>query len=171
MRGCLFIYCLHWDNDVTSWGSNHPSDFVTRSFLDSRLQYESLEGLMDFLAFLVQKLWKNKQKIISGIPTNSLGNPYKIWCLMALTWAPETLGSRSRPLKLHIPAYNPTKLWTKILALCGGDDVIKKQLKKSLNYPFSNPTHRKPRTQIENVFFFKCKQEDFMSLLRARIAR
>jgi len=24
-------------------------------FLDSRLQYESLEGLMDFLAFLVQK--------------------------------------------------------------------------------------------------------------------
>jgi len=26
-------------------------------FLDSRLQYESLEGLMDFLAFLVQKLW------------------------------------------------------------------------------------------------------------------
>jgi len=39
------------------------------------------------------------------------------------------------------------------LALCGGDDVIKKQFKKSLNYPFSNPTHRKPRTQISNVFF------------------
>ena len=59
---------------------------------------------MDFLTFLVQKLWKNKQKIIiNGIPTNSLGNPYKIWGLMALTWAPETLGSRSRPLKLHIP--------------------------------------------------------------------
>jgi len=47
--------CIHLDNDVTSWESNHPSDFVTRSFLDSRLQYESLEGLMDFLAFLVQK--------------------------------------------------------------------------------------------------------------------
>jgi len=31
-------------------------------FLDSRLQYESLEGLMDFLAFLVQKLRQNKQK-------------------------------------------------------------------------------------------------------------
>jgi len=60
---------------------------------------------MDFLAFLVQKLWQNKQKIIRGIPTNSLGNPCKIWGLMAaLTWAPETLGSRSRPLKLHIPA-------------------------------------------------------------------
>jgi len=33
-------------------------------FLDSRLQYKSLEGLMDCLAFLVQTLWQNKQKII-----------------------------------------------------------------------------------------------------------
>jgi len=46
--------------------------------LDSRLQYGSLKGLMDFLAFLVQKLWQSKQKIIWGIPTNFLGNPYKI---------------------------------------------------------------------------------------------
>jgi len=30
-------------------------------FLDSKLQYVSLEGLMDFLAFLVQKLWKNRE--------------------------------------------------------------------------------------------------------------
>ena len=59
---------------------------------------------MDFLAFLVQKLWQNKQKLIREIPTNSLGNPYKIWGLLALTWAQETLGSQSRPLKLHIPA-------------------------------------------------------------------
>jgi len=34
-------------------------------FLDSWLQYESLEGLMDFL---VQKLWQNKQKLIREIP-------------------------------------------------------------------------------------------------------
>jgi len=27
-----------------------------------------------------------------------------IWGLLALTWAPETVGSRSRPLQLHIPA-------------------------------------------------------------------
>jgi len=59
---------------------------------------------MDFLAFLVQKLWRNKQKLIREIPTNSLGNPYKIWGLLAPSWAPETLGSRSRPLKFHIPA-------------------------------------------------------------------
>jgi len=37
-------------------------------FLDSRLQYESLEGLMDFLALLVQKLWQSKQKMIRGSP-------------------------------------------------------------------------------------------------------
>jgi len=46
-----------------------------RVFLDSRLQYESLEGLMDFLAFLVQKLRQNKQELIKGIPTNSLAFP------------------------------------------------------------------------------------------------
>jgi len=31
-------------------------------FVNSRLLSESFEGLMDFLAFVVQKLWKNKQK-------------------------------------------------------------------------------------------------------------
>jgi len=50
---------IYWDNDVTSGESKHPSDLVTRSFLDSRLQYEPLEGLMDLLAFLVQALWPN----------------------------------------------------------------------------------------------------------------
>jgi len=49
--------CLHLDNDVIFWESNNPADFVTQSFLDSRLQYELLEGLMGFLAFMVQKLW------------------------------------------------------------------------------------------------------------------
>ena len=48
---------IHWDNDVASGESNHPSDLVTRRFfLDSSLQYESLEGLMDFLAFPVTNL-------------------------------------------------------------------------------------------------------------------
>ena len=102
--------CLHLDDDVISWGSNNPSDFVAQSFLDSRLQYKSSEGLMDFPAFLVQKLWRNKQKLIRGIPTNSLGNPYRIRDLSAITWAPETPGSRSKPLKLHIPAQNTTKV-------------------------------------------------------------
>jgi len=58
----------HWDNDVTSGESNHPSDLVTRRCLDSMLQYESLEGLIDFLAFLVQKLWPNFRKLIREMP-------------------------------------------------------------------------------------------------------
>jgi len=39
----------------------------SKFFMDSRLQYESLEGLMDFFAFLVQKLWQSKQKLIREI--------------------------------------------------------------------------------------------------------
>jgi len=59
---------------------------------------------MDFLAFLVQKLWQNKQKVLERIPTNSLGNSYNIRGLSAITWAPATPGSRSRSLKIHITA-------------------------------------------------------------------
>ena len=81
----------------------HPILWL-KVFLDYRLQYESLEGLMDFLAFLVQKLWQNKQKIIRGSPPIPQGIPYKIRGLSAITWGPEMSGSRSRPLKLHIPA-------------------------------------------------------------------
>jgi len=91
---------------MTSYPGSRTIDQILwlKVFFDSRLQYESLEGLMDFLAFLVQTLWQNKQKIIKGIPTNFLGNPYKIRGLSAITWGPETPGNRSRPLKLHIPA-------------------------------------------------------------------
>jgi len=35
----LMHICLHLDDDVISWESNNPSDFVTQSFLGSRLQY------------------------------------------------------------------------------------------------------------------------------------
>jgi len=45
---------------------------------------------MDFLAFLVQKLRQNKQKVIRGNTTNSLGISYNIRGLSAITWAPET---------------------------------------------------------------------------------
>jgi len=31
--------------------------------MESMLQYESLEGLVDFLAFVVQKVWPNFRKI------------------------------------------------------------------------------------------------------------
>ena len=57
---------IHWDNDVTSGESNHP--FGDSQFFYSRLQYESLEGLIDFLAFLVLKLWPNFRVLIREIP-------------------------------------------------------------------------------------------------------
>ena len=109
-RGCLCIFLYIWI--MTSLPGSRTIHQIWRLeiFLDSRLQYESLEGLMDFLAFLVQKLWPNFRVLIREIPTNSLGNPYKIRGLSAITWGPETSGSRSRPLQLHIPAQNTTKL-------------------------------------------------------------
>jgi len=76
----MFMHiCIHLDNDITSGESNNPSDFVTRSFLDSTLQYKSLEGLMDFLAFLVQKLWQNKQKLIREISRSCSAMSSMIW--------------------------------------------------------------------------------------------
>jgi len=96
--------CLHLDDVIIPWESTNRSDFVTQRFLESRLQLESLEGLMDFLAFLVQKLWQNKQKLIRGIPVNSSAYSSINWGLLAITLAPETTGSRSRALKTHITA-------------------------------------------------------------------
>jgi len=46
MRGCLCIFCLHLDDDVISWESNNPSDFMAQSFFDSRLQvFRGFDGL------------------------------------------------------------------------------------------------------------------------------
>jgi len=102
MRGRLCTFLYIWM--MTSYPGSRTIHQILwfKVFLDSRLQYESLEGLMDIL--LVQKFWQNKQKLIRGIPTNSLGNSCKIRGLSAITWASETPGSRSRPLQLHIPA-------------------------------------------------------------------
>jgi len=58
---------------------------------------------MDFLAFLVQTLWQNKQKLIRKIPGNCSAYSPGNWGVLAITWAPETPGSWSRALQLHIP--------------------------------------------------------------------
>ena len=142
---CIFLYVLI----MTSLPGSRTIHQIwwLQIVLDSRLQYKSLEGLMDFLAFPVQTLWPNFRILIREIPWNYSAMSSTIWGLLALTWAPEMLGSRSGPLKLHIPAQNTTKVWAKILALRGGADVIMKQ-PKSQTYPFSNPTHRKPLPRI-----------------------
>jgi len=96
--------CLQLDYAIIPWESTNRADFVAQIFLDSRLQYESLEGLMDFLAILAQKLWQNKQKLIREISVKYSAYSSINWGLLAITLAPETLGSPSRALKIHIPA-------------------------------------------------------------------
>ena len=49
--------------------------FWLEILLETRMLYKSLEGLINFLAFLVQMLWPKKSKIIREIP---LGIIYKI---------------------------------------------------------------------------------------------
>jgi len=39
---------LHLDDVIIPWEPTNRADFVAQSVLDSTLQYESLEGLMDF---------------------------------------------------------------------------------------------------------------------------
>jgi len=63
MAGCLCLSCLHSDDIIIPWGMTKRADFVIQSFFDSRLQYGSLEPLVDFLAFQVPKLWPNVQKL------------------------------------------------------------------------------------------------------------
>jgi len=96
--------CLHLDDVIISWEPTSQADFVAQRFLDSRLQYVFLEGLMDFLAFLVLTFRQTKQILIRGIPTSSLGISCQIRGLSAITLAPETQGSRSRALQIHITA-------------------------------------------------------------------
>jgi len=101
----MYIICLHLDDVIIPWESTNGTNFVAQIFLDSRLQYESLEDLMDFLAFLVQKLWQNKQKLIREIPENYSASSWINWGLLAITSAPETLGGRSRALKQGFPTF------------------------------------------------------------------
>ena len=123
-----------------------------KAFLDSGLQYESLEGFMDFLAFLVQKLWQNKQKSTSEI--HEITQPYPQW--FGVFWL--NLGTRN--LRKSIKGskdsdssleYNQTLSHN--FGPLSGWWHHKRTTKKSKTYPFSNDTHRKPRTQISNVFF------------------
>jgi len=60
--------CLHLDDVIIPRELTNETDFVAESFLDSRLQYESLESLINFPAFMVQRLWQNTQTLIKESP-------------------------------------------------------------------------------------------------------
>jgi len=66
--------CLHLDDISIPWESTKTILWLNFFLFYSRLNYASLEGMMDFLAFLVQTLWQNKRRLIREIPTNTLGN-------------------------------------------------------------------------------------------------
>jgi len=55
----MFVYI--WMMTSSPRSRTIHSIFWFKFFLDCRLQYESLEGLTDFLAFLVQKLWQKNR--------------------------------------------------------------------------------------------------------------
>jgi len=63
----------------------------------------SLEGLVDFVAFLFPKLWPNLRKLIRKIPATSCRKSGNIW-IFCVTLEPETLISLSRVLKTRITA-------------------------------------------------------------------
>jgi len=118
-------------------------------FLDSRLQYESTEGSMDFIAFLVQTLRQNRQKLIRGIPTGSPGDYYMISGLLAITLAPER---QEVDLRLYRFISQP-RIQPKFEPHCPGDDVIKEKPKNSRTYSNPDEVHRKSQTQISKFFF------------------
>ena len=49
------------------------------------------EVLVDFLAFLVDELWKKWQNMNMGNPLKALGNSCHIWNIFGITFEPETL--------------------------------------------------------------------------------
>ena len=69
-RFCFSLVFLLWrhltDNEPKLW---------LKLWLDSRLEYESLEPLMDFLAFLVPKLWPEDPNLLRNMLSNLRGFP------------------------------------------------------------------------------------------------
>jgi len=72
--------------------------------------------MMDFLTFLVWKLWPKCRKLINEITANPWGDSGNIWHFLAITLNPEMLESRSRALKTRIIVQNPRKNWVTKLA-------------------------------------------------------
>ena len=59
---------------MTSSPNNEPKLWL-KVWLDSRLEYESLEPLKDFLAFLVLKLWPEDPNLMRYMLSNLRGFP------------------------------------------------------------------------------------------------
>jgi len=99
---CIFVYI--WMTSSGPGSLRHEPFFWLEFLFYFRLSYKSIVGLMDFLAFLVQKLWPNFRKLIREIHINPLGNSSNIWKSLSITFKLETLESRSRAQMIRIKA-------------------------------------------------------------------
>ena len=155
---CLCIFVYIWMTSSGSGSQRHEPFFWLEFLLDSRLSYESLEGLTDFLAFLVTKLWPNFRKIIKEIPTDPRENSWNIWNSFGITFEPEMLEKRSRAQDSH-RCLESKKLWATNSAHWIGRWRHEKNLKTDSNH---DPVDPKPQTQ--KLWFFNAKLQDFTSL-------
>ena len=104
MIGVCFVVILM----TSSSDSNEPILWL-KAFLDSRLEYESLVPLIEFPAFLVQKLCQKKSKYFRNFLADLGDFPNWYSIIFPITFQPETLQCRSNPLKTRTIAYNPFK--------------------------------------------------------------
>ena len=89
----------------TLHGPGHPSNgptFWPKDFDETRLSHESSEPLIDFLAYLDEKLCRKNQKVVKN-PTPKKSNQGRITPLfdMAITCCQNRLESCSNPLKIR----------------------------------------------------------------------
>jgi len=116
---CGFLWRHQRSNEPISW---------LKLLLGSRLLYESLLRLIDFLAFLVPKLWP-KTPNISGIPQRRGLKGISLIDLryLAIILKPEALESQWNPLKTYYSLESNKTLSHEIDSfgrLPGDDDVI-----------------------------------------------
>jgi len=82
MWACLYIFVYILMTASSPGSRRYESFFWLEFLLASRQSYKSLEGLLDFPAFLVPALWPNSRKI---------ENSWNSWNFFGITFKLETL--------------------------------------------------------------------------------
>ena len=91
----VLLWCHHPDNGPNLW---------FKIWLHSRLEYESLEPLMDFLRYLVPKLGPKDAELLGSCLSNFRGFPQFISRSLAITFESEMLQSPSNLVKTRTVA-------------------------------------------------------------------
>ena len=127
--------------------------------LDSKIQYESLKGLINFLVCLVKKLWQNKRTLIREIPTNTLGKSCINWGLFDLNFATRNARKSIKASKNSYYSLKSHQTLSHNIGSLSGRWRHKRKTKRSKTYPSRDDIHRKPQTLMWKVFVFSpnCK--------------